>query len=285
MKLIRFGEFRKEKPGVLLDSGVRKDLSAAFSDWDSDFFDNDGLAKLADIVASRGDELPDAPADARLGSCVARPYKVICIGLNYEEHARESGLEIPPEPIVFFKATNTVIGPYDNVTIPRNGEKTDWEVELGVIIGKTASYVASGEAAADHIAGYCISHDVSERAFQLERGGQWVKGKSCDTFNPLGPFMATPDELADPMNLAMSLDVNGVRKQTGNTSTMIFDVCELIRYLSQFFTLEPGDVLTTGTPSGVGLGMNPPEFLNAGDVVELTVEGLGSQRQTCVAAE
>ncbi|MDP7743759.1 MAG: fumarylacetoacetate hydrolase family protein [Lentisphaeria bacterium] len=285
MKLIRFGEFRQEKPGILLDSGARKDLSDAFSDWDSDFFDNDGLAKLADIVASRGDELPDAPADARLGSCVARPYKVICIGLNYEEHARESGLEIPPEPIVFFKATNTVVGPYDNVTIPRNGEKTDWEVELGVIIGKAASYLASGEAAADHIAGYCISHDVSERAFQLERGGQWVKGKSCDTFNPLGPFMATPDELADPMNLAMSLDVNGVRKQSGNTSTMIFDVCELIRYLSQFFTLEPGDVLTTGTPSGVGLGMNPPEFLSVGDVVELAVEGLGSQRQTCVAAE
>jgi 2-keto-4-pentenoate hydratase/2-oxohepta-3-ene-1,7-dioic acid hydratase in catechol pathway len=285
MKLIRFGEFRQEKPGVLLDSGARKDLSGAFSDWDSDFFENDGLAKLADILASQGDELPEAPADARLGSCVARPYKVVCIGLNYEEHARESGLEIPPEPIVFFKATNTVIGPYDNVTIPRNGEKTDWEVELGVIIGKTARYVASGEAAADHIAGYCISHDVSERAFQLERGGQWVKGKSCDTFNPLGPFMATPDELADPMNLAMSLDVNGVCKQNGNTSTMIFDVCELIRYLSQFFTLEPGDVLTTGTPSGVGLGMKPPEFLSVGDVVELSVEGLGSQRQTCVAAE
>src|ERR1700761_6436001 len=228
MRLIRFGAKGKEKPGVLTADGKRVDLSDHFIDWSSGFFGGEGLTQLSDVLASKGDSLAEVPESERWGSPVARPGKVICIGLNYSDHAKESGMPVPAEPIVFLKAANTVVGPYDEVLIPRTSVKTDWEVELGVVIGREARYVGSVEAAAAHIGGYCVSHDVSERAFQLERGGQWTKGKSCDTFNPLGPWLATPDEIADPANLAMSLDVNGESKQRGNTSTMIFNPAYLI---------------------------------------------------------
>ncbi|MFP6693241.1 MAG: fumarylacetoacetate hydrolase family protein [Pirellulales bacterium] len=281
MKLIRFGEPGDEKPGVLIGDRRRKDCSAAFADWNHNFFQGGGPALLAQLVTEAAESLPDVPDDARWASCVARPGKVICIGLNYSDHAAETGAEIPGEPIVFFKAANTVVGPYDDLLIPRGSEKTDWEVELAIVIGRNARYLDSAEQAVRHIAGYCLAHDVSERQFQLERGGQWVKGKSCDTFNPLGPFMATKDEVADVHNLEMRLDVNGERRQSGNTGTMVFNPLFLVHYLSQFMTLEAGDVISTGTPPGVGLGMQPPQFLKAGDVVELSIDGLGSQRQTC----
>ncbi len=280
MRLIRFGMKGREKPGVLVSDGRRLDLSGVFSDWDSAFFAGDGLRQLADVMAAKAGSLAEVPESERWAAPVARPGKVICIGLNYSDHAAESGMPVPAEPIVFLKASNTVVGPYDEVLIPRGSEKTDWEVELGVVVGREARYVESVEAAVGHIGGYCVSHDVSERAFQLERGGQWTKGKSCDTFNPLGPWLSTPDEIADPANLSMSLSVNGALRQKGNTATMIFDPAFLIHYLSQFMTLEPGDVISTGTPPGVGLGMKPPQYLKAGDVVELEIEGLGRQRQT-----
>ncbi len=280
MKLIRFGSKGQEKPGVFTKDDARIDLSADFHDWDSAFFAGNGLERLGQLIVSKASALKAVPEGERWGAPVARPGKVICIGLNYSDHAKESGMPVPAEPIVFLKASNTVVGPYDQVLIPRASEKTDWEVELGVLIGRQARYVASVEAASAHIAGYCVSHDVSERAFQLERGGQWTKGKSCDTFNPLGPFLATPDEIADPANLAMSLAVNGESRQKGNTATMIFNPAYLVHYLSQFMTLEPGDLISTGTPPGVGLGMKPPQYLRAGDVVELEIEGLGKQRQT-----
>jgi 2,4-didehydro-3-deoxy-L-rhamnonate hydrolase len=279
MRLIRFGPKGKEKPGILTRDNIRVDLSGFFPDWDTKFFAGDGLQQLAEVVSDKAGPLQEVPESERWGAPVARPGKVICIGLNYSDHARESGMPVPEEPIVFMKAANTVVGPYDEVLIPRTSVKTDWEVELGVVIGAEARYVESVEAAAAHIGGYSVSHDVSERTFQLERGGQWTKGKSCDTFNPLGPFLATPDEIADPANLAMSLKVNGQIRQTGNTSTMIFNPAFLIHYLSQFMTLEPGDLISTGTPPGVGLGMKPPQFLKVGDVVDLEIEGLGSQRQ------
>jgi 2,4-diketo-3-deoxy-L-fuconate hydrolase len=279
MRLVRFGPKGKEKPGILTGQNIRLDLSGRFADWNSKFFAEDGLQKLAEVAASQASSLAAVPESERWGAPVARPGKVICIGLNYSDHAKESGMPVPAEPIVFLKAANTVVGPYDEVLIPRMSEKTDWEVELGVVVGSEARYVESVEFAAAHIGGYCISHDVSERAFQLERGGQWTKGKSCDTFNPLGPWLATPDEIADPANLAMGLKVNGESKQRGNTSTMIFNPAYLIHYLSQFMTLEPGDLISTGTPPGVGLGFKPPQYLKAGDVVDLTIEGLGSQRQ------
>jgi len=281
VKLIRFGEFGSEKPGLQLADGTRKDVSALIADYDRACFNSGGLDQLRDIDASA---LPDVAEDARWGAPIARPGKVICIGLNYEDHAKESGMDVPSEPIIFFKAANTVVGPFDTLLIPRGGEKTDWEVELGVVIGKDARYLDSPEQAANYIAGYCVSHDVSERHFQLERLGQWVKGKSCDTFNPLGPAMITPDEIDDVGALDMWLDVNGERMQTGNTNTMIFNPAFLVHYLSQFMTLEAGDMLSTGTPPGVGLGMNPPKFLKAGDVVELGIEGLGSQKQICQPA-
>ena len=278
MKLIRFGEVGREKPGILDAQGRRKDLSDTFGDWDRAFFQVDGLAALRAYLAT-APNLPDVPAEARWGACVARPGKLLGIGLNYSDHAAESNMPIPTEPILFLKATNTVVGPYDDVLIPRGSEKTDWEVELGVVVGRDARYLASADEAKDYIAGYCVSHDVSERAFQLERGGQWTKGKSCDTFNPLGPYLATPDEVADVHQLALALAVNGTPRQQGNTGKMIFDCYYLVHYLSQFMTLEAGDVLTTGTPPGVGLGMKPPQYLRPGDVVELSIEGLGSQRQ------
>ena len=282
MRLIRFGQPGAEKPGVIIGE-TRKDLSGFFSDWDRAFFRNNGLAKLAEIVKDPA-SLPDVPADERLGAPVARPGKVICIGLNYSDHAKESGMAIPEEPIVFQKGANTVVGPNDHIIIPRRSEKTDWEVELGVVIGTDARYLDSPADSIKYIAGYCISHDVSERAFQLERGGQWTKGKSCDNFNPLGPWLSTTDEIPDPQNLSMTLSVNGERMQNGTTSTMIFDVAFLVHYLSQFMTLEAGDMISTGTPPGAGLGMKPARYLKAGDVVDVAIEGLGSQRQVCIDA-
>ena len=278
MKLLRFGPVGQERPGIELADGRRKDCSALATDWNGEFFASDGVARLQ-ARQSELAALPDVPAGARIGACVARPWKVICIGLNYSDHAAESGMAIPKEPIVFMKGSNTVIGPNDDVLIPPGSEKTDWEVELGVVIGRTSRYLANEEQARAAIAGYCVSHDVSERAFQLERGGQWVKGKSCDTFNPLGPVLVTADEVADPQNLDLWLSVNGTRRQTGNTSKMIFSAAYLVHYLSQFMTLEPGDVISTGTPPGVGLGQKPPVYLKAGDVVELGISGLGTQRQ------
>jgi len=279
MRLIRFGAPGNERPGVLVDA-ARYDVSAAFRDWDRDFFESDGLAQLAQLLKRDVASLPVVDASERWASCVARPGKVVCIGLNYRDHAHESGVELPKEPVVFLKATNTVVGPYDEVRIPRGSTKTDWEVELGVVIGKRARYVASPAAALEHVAGYTISHDVSERELQLERGGQWTKGKSCDTFNPLGPYLATTDEVGDPQALELGLAVNGVRRQSGNTREMAFGVAEIVRYLSEFMTLEGGDVISTGTPAGVGLGMKPPVYLAHGDVCELFVDKLGTQRQT-----
>ena len=283
MKLIRFGDVGNEKPGIITSDGIRKDLSAFFKNWDKGFFQNDGIDHLKKMLTDIS-QFPDVPENARWASCIARPGKVICIGLNYSDHAAESGMAIPTEPIVFQKGANTVVGPYDDILIPRKSNKTDWEVELGIVIGKDARYLNSVEDAKDYIAGYCISHDVSEREFQLERGGQWTKGKSCDNFNPMGPFLATADEINDVHNLSMSLHVNGRQMQKGNTSFMVFNCNFLVHYLSQFMTLEAGDLINTGTPPGVGLGMKPPQYLKAGDVVELTIEELGSQKQVCINA-
>src|SRR5665647_393273 len=283
MKLIRFGDVGNEKPGIITYDGKRKDLSAVFKDWDRTFFQNDGMDHLKKMLTDIS-SFPDVPEEVRWASCIARPGKVICIGLNYSDHAAESGMAIPTEPIVFQKGANTVVGPYDNIIIPRKSTKTDWEVELGIVIGKDVRYLNSVEDAKDYIAGYCISNDVSEREFQLERGGQWTKGKSCDNFNPLGPFLATADEINNVHNLSISLHVNGRQMQKGNTSFMVFDCYYLVHYLSQFMTLEAGDLINTGTPPGVGFGMKPPQFLKAGDVVELSIEGLGSQKQVCINA-
>lgn len=283
MKLIRFGNPGNEKPGILLN-GERKDLSHVFHDWDSAFFRNNGLEKLRSFLETESAYLPDVATGARWASCVARPGKVLCIGLNYSDHAKESNMPIPAEPILFQKGSNTVVGPYDPILIPRNSKKTDWEVELGVVLAKDARYLSTVKEAESYIAGYCISHDVSEREFQLERGGQWTKGKSCDNFNPLGPYLLTKDEVFNIHNLSMSLNVNGKRMQTGNTNAMIFDCYHLIHYLSQFMTLEAGDLINTGTPPGVGLGMNPQQFLREGDIVELSIDELGAQKQVCIPA-
>jgi 2,4-diketo-3-deoxy-L-fuconate hydrolase len=283
MKLLRFGPPGDEKPGVIFADGQMRDCSTLFADWNGAFFSQNGLARLLsqeDLVR----RLPAIPSSARLGSCVARPWKVICVGLNYSDHARESGMEEPREPILFMKASNTVVGPTDDIEIPRNSHKTDWEVELGIVIGRSSRYLNSDAEATESIAGYCVSHDVSEREFQLERGGQWTKGKSCDTFNPLGPWLVPSDKIKDAQRLDLWLNVNGTRRQTGNTRTMIFSPPYLVRYISQFMTLEPGDVISTGTPPGVGLGQKPPVYLKPGDVVELGITDLGSQRQTCRAA-
>lgn len=277
MKLLRFGNPGEEKPGIEINR-QRKDLSHHFKDWDHDFFQNEGLNQLSELI-NTGSQFPDVPEEARWGSCIARPGKVICIGLNYSDHAKESGMAIPEEPIVFQKGSNTVVGPYDNILIPRGSTKTDWEVELGIVIGKDAKYLNSVDEAPGYIAGYCISNDVSEREFQLERGGQWTKGKSCDNFNPLGPWLVTPDEVDDVHSLPMTLAVNGQEMQHGNTRTMIFDCYYVVHYLSQFMTLEAGDLISTGTPPGVGMGMSPPTYLKDGDVVELSIEGLGTQKQ------
>jgi 2,4-diketo-3-deoxy-L-fuconate hydrolase len=284
MRLLRFGFVGQEKPGVLLPDGTSRDCSGHFSDWNAAFFAAGGIAQLRSLLSRPGLALPLIGPDQRLGSCVARPGKLICIGLNYRDHAAESGMPVPAEPIIFMKGSNTVVGPNDAVMIPRGSMKTDWEVELGVVIGATARYLPDERAACACIAGYCVSNDVSERAFQLERGGQWTKGKSCDTFNPLGPWLVTPEEVPDAQALGMQLSVNGERMQNGSTATMVFAVVTIIHYLSQFMTLEPGDVLSTGTPPGVGMGQKPSRYLRAGDTMEVTISGLGRQRQTCIDA-
>lgn len=282
MKLVRFGEFGAEKPGILLANESIIDVSAFGEDYNEQFFATDGLKRLADWLLSNENTCPMIDGDVRLGACIARPSKIICIGLNYAKHAAESGAEIPKEPVVFFKATSAICGPNDPVVIPRNSVKTDWEVELAIVIGKRTSYIETSQSM-DHIAGFCLHNDYSEREFQLERGGQWVKGKSSDTFAPLGPFMATKDEVNDPQNLKMWLKLNGTVLQDSNTSDMIFDIKTIVSYLSNFMTLLPGDVISTGTPAGVGLGLKPPMYLKPGDIVELGVEGLGEQRQISVA--
>jgi 2,4-didehydro-3-deoxy-L-rhamnonate hydrolase len=278
MKLIRFGEPGREKPGLILPDGRRVDVSDLVSDYDEQFFAGGGLDRLRERLDGEGEIGPEVPEGTRLGSPVARPGKIICIGLNFRDHAEESNMALPPEPVVFFKASSSLSGPYDDIVIPRGSSKTDWEVEIAVVIGKRASYVSEDQAP-QHVAGYLLHNDVSERAFQLERGGQWVKGKSCDTFAPLGPFLATPDELPNVDSLRMWLKVNGETRQDGTTADMVFKVPFLVSYLSQFMSLLPGDVISTGTPAGVGLGMKPPQFLKDGDVVELGIEGLGSARQ------
>ncbi|WP_299146080.1 fumarylacetoacetate hydrolase family protein [uncultured Tateyamaria sp.] len=274
MKLVRFGDAGAEKPG-LMDGDTLRDLSGVIDDIDGTTLGDDSLAKLRDIDPA---SLPAVGGNPRIGACVGNIGKFLCIGLNYSDHAAETGADIPEHPILFFKANSAIVGPNDDVVMPRGSEKTDWEVELGVVIGTTAKYV-SKENALDHVAGYCVVNDVSERHFQTQLTGQWTKGKSCDTFGPTGPYLVTRDDVPDPQNLAMSLDVNGKRMQTGNTSTMIFTVAEIIEHLSQLMTLHPGDVITTGTPPGVGMGMKPQTFLKVGDVMELTIEGLGTQRQ------
>lgn len=278
MKLIRFGEPGLEKPGVILPDGRRIDASGFGSDYDELFFGGNGIERLAAWVKEKGASAPEVDAHVRLGPPVARPGKIICIGLNFRDHAAESDMALPEQPVIFFKATSALAGPDDDVIIPRGSEKTDWEVELGVVIGKKASYVEEADAM-EHVAGYVLHNDYSERAFQLERGGQWVKGKSCDTFAPLGPFVATRDEIADIDNLRMWLKVNGELMQNGTTADMVFKIPQLISHLTEFMTLHPGDIISTGTPAGVGLGQKPPRYLKHGDVVELGIEGLGSSRQ------
>lgn len=283
MKLIRFGERGSERPGIIDKNNIRRDVSDHFGDWNNQFFTNDGLKQLEEYL--HANPYPPAISDStRWAAPITRPGKVICIGLNYSDHAKESNMDIPQEPIVFQKGANTVVGPYDPILIPRGSEKTDWEVELGVVIGKDARYLESIEEAKNHIAGYTIANDVSERAFQLERGGQWTKGKSCDNFTPTGPWLLTADEIKDVHDLSLKLSVNGKTMQDGNTKNLIFDVYYIIHYLSQFMTLEAGDLILTGTPAGVGLGMKPPIYLKSGDVVELGIDGLGTQKQTCQLA-
>ena len=278
MKLIRFGEPGQEKPGVLLKDGIRVDASGFGSDYDEAFFGGGGLTKLDSWLSTNASSAPRVAPSTRLGPPVCRPSKIVCIGLNYRDHAAETKAEAPKEPVLFFKATTSLVGPNDDLVRPRNATKVDWEVELAVVIGRQALYV-SKEQALGHVAGYALHNDYSERGFQLERGGQWVKGKSADTFAPLGPFLATPDEIPNVGNLPMWLKVNGQSRQNSSTANMIFDVATLVSYVSQFMTLLPGDVISTGTPAGVGLGMNPPVYLQAGDVVELGIEGLGESRQ------
>jgi 2-keto-4-pentenoate hydratase/2-oxohepta-3-ene-1,7-dioic acid hydratase in catechol pathway len=281
MKLIRFGEINKEKTGIIVEDEYY-DTSAFGEDYNELFFETDGLSRLQKFIESNKEKLPKLPKDIRLGSPVSRPSKIICIGLNYASHAKETKANVPSEPIIFFKSTTSLCGPYDNVVIPKNSTKTDWEVELAVVIGKKASYIDEA-GAMDYVAGYCLHNDISEREFQLERNGQWVKGKSCDTFAPLGPFMATTDEVADVNNLRLWLTVNGNTMQDGNTADFIFKIPFLISYISQFMTLLPGDVISTGTPAGVGLGMNPPVYLKENDVMELGIEGLGTSKQKVIS--
>ena len=278
MKLIQFGPSGSEKCGVILTDGRHIDVSSAFTRYDEEFFASGGLGRLEEWIAANAEAAPTVPEGSRLGSPIARPSKIICIGLNYRDHAEESGMQAPAEPVVFFKATTALTGPNDGLVIPPNSKKTDWEVELAVVIGKKASHI-SEENAPSHIAGYLLHNDYSERAWQLERGGQWVKGKSADTFAPLGPWLATTDEIADPHKLRLWLKVNGQIKQDGNSSNLIFGIPFIISYLSQFMTLLPGDVISTGTPAGVGLGFKPPQYIQDGDIIELGIDGLGTQRQ------
>ena len=283
MKLARFGEPGAERPAVLLEDGTRIDVSSFTKDFGEAFFGEDALGGLGNWVRQHGASAPRVPASARVAAPVARPSKIVCIGLNFRDHAAETGADIPREPVIFFKSTTAITGPNDPVSIPKGGSKLDWEVELAVVIGRRASYVAE-ERALDHVAGYALHNDYSERSFQLERGGQWVKGKSADTFAPIGPFLATRDEIADPHALGMWLTVNGAVRQQSTTANMIFGVPALVSYVSQFMTLLPGDIISSGTPAGVALGMKPaPVYLQPGDVVELGIDGLGRSRQKVVA--
>ncbi len=286
MRFARIGQPGRETPAVMVDDDSYVDITEITSDIDGDFLAAVDVTALESVVARAVDAgAVELLAGQRIGAPIARPHQVLCIGLNYADHAEESGMAIPEEPIVFSKAPNTVVGPFDDVAIPRGSEKTDWEVELGIVIGARARYLASPNDAWEHIAGFTLVNDVSERAFQLERGGQWVKGKSCETFNPCGPWLVTPDEVTDVQDLGMWLDVNGQRRQTGSTRTMIFNVPYVVWYLSQFMVLEPGDLINTGTPPGVGLGMAPPTYLAVGDVMELGIDQLGTQRQRLIAAD
>ncbi|MAA68469.1 MAG: 2-hydroxyhepta-2,4-diene-1,7-dioate isomerase [Deltaproteobacteria bacterium] len=282
MKLIRYGEPNQERPGLLDNFGKLRDLSQVIPDLTGEHLLPDSIQHLRELDVNG---LPEVNGNPRIGPCVSQIGKFICIGLNYSDHAAESGMQVPPEPVIFFKASSAVCGPNDNLVIPRGSTKTDWEVELGVVIGKQGKYLTEEEAL-DHVAGYCVIHDVSERAYQLERSGQWVKGKSCDTFGPIGPWLVTTDEISDPQNLRLWLEVDGHRYQDGTTSTMVYGVAHLVAYLSQFFTLHPGDVISTGTPPGVGMGVKPnPVYLQPGQEVRLGVDGLGEQRQITVADE
>ncbi|WP_170720298.1 fumarylacetoacetate hydrolase family protein [Ruegeria profundi] len=281
MKLLRYGPVGQEKPGLMDENGVIRDLSGVIDDIAGDALSDAGLDALRALDV---DALPEVEGTPRIGACVGHVGKFICIGLNYADHAAESGMALPEEPVIFFKATSAIMGPDDTVEIPRNSVKTDWEVELGVVIGKHTKYV-SVEDALDHVAGYCVVNDLSERDFQLHRSGQWVKGKSADTFGPIGPWLVTRDEVSDPQNLPMYLEVNGHRYQDGSTKTMHFDVATVISHLSQFMSLQPGDVISTGTPPGVGMGQDPQTYLKPGDRMELGIEGLGVQRQTVEASK
>jgi 2-keto-4-pentenoate hydratase/2-oxohepta-3-ene-1,7-dioic acid hydratase in catechol pathway len=283
MKLLRFGPPGLERCALQLLDGRRIDASSAFSAYDESFFSSGGLENLAIWAKQHEGTAPAVPPDARLGSPIGRPSKIICIGLNYRDHAKESGMQAPTEPVVFFKSTTALAGPYDGLEIPHDSEKTDWEVELGVVIAKTARRVSESDAM-DYVAGYVLHNDYSERAWQLEHCGQWVKGKSADTFAPLGPWLSTKDEIPNPHNLRLWLKVNGETKQDGNSSNLIFNIPFLISYLSRFMTLLPGDLISTGTPAGVGLGCKPPQYLREGDIIELGIDGLGSQRQLASAA-
>ncbi len=279
MKLLRYGPVGAEKPGMLDAEGGLRDLSGVVADIAGEVLTPEGLARLAALDPAA---LPRVEGTPRLGACVGQVGKMVCVGLNYADHAAESGLAVPPEPVLFFKATSAICGPNDDVRIPRGSLKTDWEVELGVVIGREARYVDEADAM-DHVAGYCIINDMSERAFQIERSGQWVKGKSADTFGPTGPWLVTRDEVPDPQDLAMWLEVDGHRYQDGSTRTMVYGVQHLVHYISQFMSLQPGDIISTGTPPGVGMGQKPQVYLHEGQVMELAIEGLGTQRQRTVA--
>ncbi len=281
MKLIRFGAINDEKPGLITTDGTRRDVSAFGRDYDEAFFGGNGIQKLKHWLEKNLDNCPIIDKNIRLGPPLVRPSKIICVGLNYAMHAEESGMDIPEEPILFFKASSAIVGPYDSIVIPKGSKKTDWEVELAVIIGKKTSYVSEIDAM-DHVFGYVLHNDVSERAYQLEHSGQWVKGKSCDSFAPVGPFIATSDEIKDPNNLDLWLKLNGEVMQKSNTSDFIFNIQYVVSYISQFMTLLPGDIISTGTPFGVGMGLTPPRYLKEGDVVELGIEGLGTSKQRCV---
>ena len=280
MKLLRYGAAGEERPGILDSEGQLRDLSGVVQDITGNTLLPAALDRIRAIDLA---QLPLVAGAPRLGPCVGAVGKIVCVGLNYSDHAAESGLAVPSEPVLFMKATSSIVGPNDDVEIPRNSEKTDWEVELGIVIGKTAKYVSEADAL-DHVAGYCVINDVSERAFQIERGGQWDKGKCCDTFAPIGPWMVTRDEIADPQDLHMWLEVDGRRFQDGSTKTMIFGVAHLVHYISQFMSLQPGDIISTGTPPGVGLGQKPPLYLKPGQVMRLGIAGLGEQSQRTVAA-
>jgi len=282
MKILRYRDGNSVKPGILDKNGKIKDISSVVHDWDNTTVSIENLEKIKSVDLT---ELPEVNEFDSIAPCVCKQSigKFICIGLNYSDHAEETGMQVPPEPIMFFKATSAVIGPNDDVIIPKNSVKSDWEVELGIIIGKEAKYISEDQSQ-DHIAGYCVVNDLSERAFQLERSGQWVKGKSCDTFGPIGPYLVTKDEVVDPQNLKLWLDLNGERMQDGTTQTMVYGVNFIVSYISQFMSLQPGDIISTGTPPGVGMGMNPQVFLKPGDVMELGIEGIGEQKQKTISA-